>query len=105
MQEELRERRSAAYPPFGTLIALIAFGETEAAAARSAATIRARLDAARLAATETRGPLRPEQPLRNGTWRQVVVVKTETPLRPELERFLRELPENCVIDRNPEKLF
>lgn len=106
MAAELAERTAAGYPPKGVMLALLAFGASEAEAKRAAQQVRDRAEQARagMGKLDISGPLRPETPFRHGSWRYAVIIKTPT-ITPELDRFLRNLPEGCVIDRNPERII
>ena len=106
---ELADRKAFGYPPFATLVAVTTLGATEqesrAKAVRLAATLTEKFGSVSFASggTEVRGPLKPGTPFRHGKWRTVVVLKA-TRLSPDVAAYLRTLPEDHLVDRDPEYL-
>lgn len=102
-RKETEARRVTGYPPAATLIAVIAFGDTEADARAAAQCLITELRPRVGDATTVHGPLRPATPFRHGRWRALVVVRARM-LDEALMDYLTRLPEGYVIDRDPEYL-
>jgi len=102
LQGELASRDKAGYPPKTSLITVTAVGRSEDSA-RSTIAKLVREFKAKGGDALVSGPLRPGNPFRHGSWRSLLVIKTQT-LTPELEAALRQLPEDCIIDRDPDYL-
>lgn len=100
---ELAARRELGYPPFGTLVAIIASGDTEDIARGKAARLTDVLRKNAQTGTTVNGPLRPGTPYRHGKWRSVVAIKCPS-LDGALERAISTLPDEFIVDRDPEYL-
>jgi primosomal protein N' (replication factor Y) len=99
---ELSEREAAGYPPFSSLYGIHAFGATEQEALRRAGEIKAALASA---SPEARviGPLRPSSPYVRGRWKSTVAAFVRLPSSAFIAA-LRNLPDEVIIDTNPESL-
>ncbi|MBU1029282.1 hypothetical protein KKE28_03710 [Patescibacteria group bacterium] len=100
MKYELENRCLTAYPPCGELITVTIKADTMAQAEDSA--IQFRQQAMKTSSTaQLAGPLRHSRPYRDGKWRNVIVIKTTT-ISEALVKLLKSLPEEYIVDRNPE---
>ncbi|MBU1915905.1 hypothetical protein KKC47_02145, partial [Patescibacteria group bacterium] len=96
----LENRCLTAYPPCGELITVTIKADTMAQAEDSA--IQFRQQAMKTSSTaQLAGPLRHSRPYRDGKWRNVIVIKTTT-ISEALVKLLKSLPEEYIVDRNPE---
>ncbi len=105
LAEELEARDRAGFPPRSSLVTVTTVGGTEDEAKgkidRLAKRLRARFGPrSGIAVT---GPHRPGNPFRHGAWRSLLVIRTPS-YTDELAAALRDLPEDCIIDRDPEYL-
>ncbi len=102
MSEEASNRKLVGYPPLGELITVTIKAHNALLAENAAKTFRAQAEKA-VPNVTLAGPLRHSRPYRDGKWRSVVAIKT-TSVSDELTNLLRSLPEEYIIDRNPESV-
>jgi len=100
MRTESEDRQLVGYPPAGDLITVTIKANTEPEAERAAAEFRHQAEQL-IAGASFAGPLRHSRPYRDGKWRRVVAIKAKQ-VPQELTKLLRSLPEEYIIDRNPE---
>ncbi len=100
MKAEAEDRKLVSYPPVGELITVTIKANNEAEAEAAASEFRHQAEQL-IADASFAGPLRHSRPYRDGKWRRVVAIKTQQ-VTPELTKLLRSLPEEFIIDRNPE---
>lgn len=103
MKKELEDRRRAGFPPYSTLITVTTLGVNEQEARTKAARLTKDLTQLFKENVQVNGPMRPRTPLRHGTWRSVVVMKTKR-VSQALAAHLKTLPEDHLVDRDPEYL-
>lgn len=104
LENELAERQSAGYPPVGRLVIVVSRGFTEAQASQAAWRSHRLLEpAVREAgpATVLSRPFRPAKPVAHGQWRQAIAIRTPR-LTDRLAQALRQLPEEFIIEPDPE---
>lgn len=105
MRDELASRSKSGYPPCGNLITVTARESDEPRAERAAQAIRMEAERSLQGAGATvAGPLKPKQPFRDGKWRRVVAIKTAETVPTAVSELLSSLPEDRIIDRNPENI-
>jgi primosomal protein N' len=100
MREEAEHRRQSGYPPHGELITVTVKADTVEQADSQASELRRQVER-EVAGIALAGPLRHSRPYRDGKWRSIIVIKTDT-VPPKLTDLLRSLSEEYIIDRNPE---
>lgn len=99
---ELSDRRAAGYPPFADLYGIHVFGADERAAIARAEQVKRDLMAA-ASATRIVGPLRPSSPFVHGRWKAMLAVFIRN-MTPKFAAALRKLPDDVIIDPNPDTL-
>jgi len=105
MKEELEYRKKSGYPPSGTLITVTARESNEAEAERVAQEFRTKAErAAAGGGAQVAGPLKPKRPFRDGRWHRAVAIKTPAQVPAAIRELLGSLPEDHIIDRNPESI-
>jgi primosomal protein N' (replication factor Y) len=97
---ELQQRQATSYPPFGELITITIKADTSKLAVTQASDLRQRIETI-IPGIKIAGPLQPNQPFRDGKWRSILVIKTPI-ISATLTELLKSLPEEFIIDRNPE---
>ena len=85
------------------MVAIIASGDTEYIARGKAARLTDSLCKIAPVGISVNGPLRPSTPYRHGKWRSVVAIKCPS-LDGAFERAISELPDEFIVDRDPEYL-
>ncbi|KPJ85634.1 hypothetical protein AMJ57_02375 [Parcubacteria bacterium SG8_24] len=104
LQAELQARQRAGFPPYSILLTVTAVGEDEEQAQRRSRKLKEDLIEDRAdKSAELSGPLRPRQPWRHGTWRSVILIRTDR-IDDRLRQHLLRLPEHYIIDRDPETI-
>jgi primosomal protein N' (replication factor Y) len=104
LMDELAERQQAGYPPFGRLVLILCRGKTELAAQQAAFHAKRELaPAIRHNGPTTRisDPYPAKRPVSYGQWRQLLAIRAPL-LGPELVAALKRLPDNYVIETDPE---
>lgn len=104
LAEELTARDALGFPPKHELLAVTTVGKSEDAARAAAAKLATVLKAKAGRQATVSGPHRPGNPLRHGTWRSLVVVRATGAIPLPLIEALHALPEDCIIDRDPDYL-
>jgi primosomal protein N' len=105
MRAEAESRLKSGYPPSGNLITVTTREKDESRAERQAQKFR--MDAERSllgTGTSVAGPLKPKRPFRDGTYRRVIAIKAPETVPQAVGELLAGLPEDHIIDRNPDSI-
>ncbi|MEA3249405.1 MAG: hypothetical protein U9Q03_03545 [Patescibacteria group bacterium] len=105
MRVEAESRFKSSYPPSGNLITVTIREDDENRAERRAREFKMEAERSLIGSgTSVAGPLKPKRPFRDGTYRRVVAIKTPKAIPQKVGELLNSLPEDHIIDRNPETI-
>ena len=104
LQQELKSRKEANYPPFSAILKLIIQNkEYEAAENAANAWIDKNNDLAKESDIEILGPIRPASPLVRGRFRTHIILRTME--NSAFLKIIKRIPNDWIIDKNPENLL
>ena len=104
LQQELESRRSSNYPPFSVILKLIIQNKKYETAESSAnAWIDKNNDLALETDIEILGPIRPANPLIRGRFRTHIILRAKE--NSAFLKIVKQIPNDWIIDKNPENLL
>lgn len=104
LHQELESRKAANYPPFSAVLKIIIQNKKYETAESSAnAWIEKNNDMAGETGIEILGPIRPSNPLVHGRFRTHIILRTKE--NGAFSKIIKQIPNDWIIDKNPENLL
>ena len=104
LRQELESRKEANYPPFSAVLKLIIQNKKyEAAESAACAWIDKNNGIAKDSDVEILGPIRPANPLIRGRFRTNIILRANE--NSAFSKIIKLIPNNWIIDKNPENLL